>query len=241
MGGGFAAHGVVRGLIRHALVDVAGTAEPTVELDALALLQRVRGLVRSEPEIRRAAERDLIAAGIGGGADICARRGGRTTDRRTRGDRRAEQPLDPLPMGELAPGTVDAARGSGMSIGAIERGLAAGLALNCRGLGRRPHQRRLARRWGVIWPAGRRLRVLRGLGQCTHEPPRYESSAAAMPAARTSRCVCYVAWWSEISAEFCGGDAVGGRSFARTAADPLPGAECVDSAPLRDAFVTRGR
>jgi hypothetical protein len=53
----------IRDLVGVPFVGVAGLADSALQLDATALLDDVRGLVRRSVEIRRVSERDVIAGG----------------------------------------------------------------------------------------------------------------------------------------------------------------------------------
>src|SRR5262249_50044025 len=64
------------------LVLVAGAPEVALELNARALLDRVRGLVRGGVEVGLVRERDLVAARVGLRAERVARLGRRASDER---------------------------------------------------------------------------------------------------------------------------------------------------------------
>jgi hypothetical protein len=85
-----------------ALVDVAGRADAALEVDAGALLNDVRGLVRGGVEIRRAGERDVVAAREAGGAHVVAGLpGGAVGVRLDAGDvEPAERALDRVEVGQ---------------------------------------------------------------------------------------------------------------------------------------------
>jgi hypothetical protein len=114
------------------LVGISDLADPALQVHAGALLHHVRRLVRRGVEVRRAAERDVIAGGVGLGADRLAGLPGRAADVGLDAADvvTAECGLDAIDVGQFARRLCQAGLGRGVDVVVLRGRLAVGPSLD---------------------------------------------------------------------------------------------------------------